>query len=189
MGGFGVQLPFMCNAANFCYSKKAFLDLDGFSGNDNIAGGDDIFLLEKFEQAGYKSSFLRSREAVVQTSAQPDFRSLFSQRIRWAGKTSAYKNNFGKFIGVVVFLMNLVLVATVAAVVAERLNVEVLLMIFLVKFNVDFLLIYSSAKFFGQERLMKSYFWCSMIYPFFSTVVGICSLFTGYTWKGRRFKK
>lgn len=189
MGAFGVELPFMCNAANFCYSKKAFLDINGFEGNENIAGGDDIFLLEKFEKAGLKSSFLKTGAAVVETSAQPDWKSLFSQRIRWAGKTSAYKSSFGKFIGVLVFFMNLMTATAAIAVAVGRLEVETFLMIFLFKFNADFLLIYSSAKFFHQEKLMKSYFWCSMIYPFFSSAVGICSLFIGYSWKGRRFKK
>lgn len=189
MGGFGVEMPLMCNAANFCYSKEAFIKVNGFNGNDNIAGGDDIFLLEKFKKYGYKSSFLKSENAVVVTQAQPNLKSLFFQRIRWAGKTAAYKSNFAKFTGILVLLMNLLTATAALAVAIGELDVQVFLMIFLFKFNVDFLLIYGSAKFFDQEKLMKSYFWCSLVYPFFSSAVGICSVFMGYTWKDRHFKK
>lgn len=189
VGGFGVDLPFMCNGANFCYSKQAFLEVDAFEGNSEIASGDDIFLLEKFRKAGFKPMFLKSKNAVVKTLPQENFKLLFSQRVRWAAKTSSYKNFFGKLLGIIVLLMNLSLVLALGALFGGYLESRTFLVIFLLKFNVDFLLIYSSARFFGRERIMKNYLWCSFIYPFFSTTVALSSIFSGYTWKGRSFKK
>ena len=37
----------MCNGANLAYEKKAFNDVEGFSGIDNIASGDDMLLMHK----------------------------------------------------------------------------------------------------------------------------------------------
>src|SRR5689334_3032891 len=37
----------MCNGANLAYEKKVFNDVDGFSGIDNIASGDDMLLMHK----------------------------------------------------------------------------------------------------------------------------------------------
>ncbi|GAB2760337.1 glycosyltransferase family 2 protein [Salinimicrobium soli] len=189
MGGFGANLPFMCNGANLCYSKKAFLEVNGFEGNTEIASGDDVFLLEKFRSKGFRTGFLKSKQAVVETNPQPDLRALISQRIRWAAKTSSYKNFFGKFTGLVVLLMNLGLVSAFFTMLMGSMKTDVFFLFFLVKFNVDFILIFSSARFFEQEDILKSYFWSSFLYPFFSSSVAILSLFSGYTWKGRRFKK
>ncbi len=189
MGAFGVEKPIMCNGANLCYRKAGFLDVKGFEGNENIASGDDIFLLGKFGLAKKKTAFLKSPAAIVSTSPQPYLRSLLSQRIRWAAKTSAYEDPFAKMVGVAVFLMNLVLVLTVVLFAFGFDVKQALLLSFLIKFNADFLLIYRGAHFFGRERSMKSYFWASLLYPFFSTFIGIFSLFSGYTWKGRSFRK
>ncbi|WZL87785.1 glycosyltransferase [Salinimicrobium sp. 3283s] len=189
IGGFGVDIPFMCNGANFCYSKKAFLKVGGFEGNAEVASGDDIFLLEKFQKEGLKTAFLKSAGAVVFTVPASSWKQLFYQRVRWAAKTSAYQKLFPKSLGLLVFLMNLLIVTLSLLVLVGIETPTLLLMVFLVKFNVDFYLIYSSAKLFGRERGMKMYFLSSILYPFFSSGVAIFSLFSGYDWKGRHFKK
>ena len=48
IGSFGINKLFMCNGANFVYSKKAFEQVNGFDDNTAIASGDDVFLLQKF---------------------------------------------------------------------------------------------------------------------------------------------
>jgi poly-beta-1,6-N-acetyl-D-glucosamine synthase len=183
MGSFGVQLPLMCNAANLCYSKKAFVEVSGFDGNEEFAGGDDMFLLEKFEAADHVVSYLNSEAATVLTAAQPSYGALFDQRIRWAGKSAAYKHFFSRFTGIVVLLLNLLTAIMILAAAIGLLEIQVFLFLFLLKFNVDFMLIYSSAKFFNRERIMKSYLWCSLIYPFFSSAVAISSLFCGFNYR------
>ncbi len=187
IGGFGVDLPFMCNGANFCYSKEAFLKVNGFEGNKDVASGDDIFLLEKFQKSELKTAFLRSREAVVLTTSTGSWTELFFQRVRWASKTTAYKSFFSRGLGMLVFLMNLLIVTFSILVLLGLIQPILLLICFLLKFNVDFYLIYSSAKFFNRERAMKTYVISSLLYPFFSSAVAIFSLFSGYKWKGRNF--
>lgn len=189
MGGFGVNQPFMCNGANLSYSKKAFNQVNGFEGNDFIGSGDDVFLLEKFRKQGLKITFLKSHSAVVSTALQKTWSGLFSQRIRWTAKTSAYENNFGKAVGLLVLLMNLFLILALLGTLSGFLSPKILLLPFLLKFNIDFLLIYNGAYFFGRENVLKHYFMSSLLYPFFSCAVAIFSLFKGYNWKGRQFKK
>ena len=189
IGGFGIDLPFMCNGANFCYEKKAFQKVNGFEGNENIASGDDIFLLEKFKKEGFKIAFLKSKNAIVKTQPQPDWKSFFAQRIRWAAKTSAYNNFFGKLTGLLILTMNLMLAVIFLGVLTGKITSSLLLVPFLLKFNIDFILIYHSARFFEREKVLKNYFWCSFIYPFLTSYIAVLSLFSGYNWKGRRFKK
>lgn len=187
-GAFGIGKAFMCNGANLCYEKDAFLEVSGFTGNDNIASGDDVFLLQKFQQQNYKIGFLKSKEVLVYTKPQQNFGDLVSQRIRWASKAPAYKSLFAKFTGVSVLLMNLSLVIAVFLVFLQILAYQPILIIFLVKFNLDFIMIYSSAKFFQREKILRSYFWSSIFYPFFSTYVAVKSIFSDFSWKGRQFK-
>src|SRR6187401_3516043 len=40
----------MCNGANLAYERKAFFDVNGFSGIDNIASGDDMLLMQKIAE-------------------------------------------------------------------------------------------------------------------------------------------
>ena len=189
IGSFGSNMPFLCNGANLCYKKEAFIELGGYSGNDHISSGDDIFLMQKFQKAGLKLTFLKSRKAVVQTYPQHTLSSLLNQRLRWAAKTSATRGLAGKFTGLLVLLMNLGLLLALLLFLLDMLSSEAFFLMFLFKFNVDFSLIYAAAHFFGREAVLKNYFWCSILYPFFSSYVAIASFFKGYSWKGRQFKK
>ncbi|WP_081209123.1 glycosyltransferase family 2 protein [Salegentibacter sediminis] len=187
-GAFGIQQAFMCNGANLCYRKEAFLKVAGFSGNDAIASGDDVFLLQKFQQEKYKVAYLKSRDAIVKTRPQKNLHALISQRIRWAAKAPAYKSLFSKFTGAIVLLMNVGLVLGAVLALMEIWPYYPILIIFLLKFNFDFGLLYLSARFFQREAVLRSYFWSSLAYPFFSTYVALKSLVSGYEWKGRKFR-
>ncbi|HET8854394.1 MAG TPA: transmembrane family-2 glycosyl transferase, partial [Salinimicrobium sp.] len=149
----------------------------------------DIFLLEKFQTAGLKTTFLKNANAIVITNSQPHLKALFMQRIRWAAKASAYAGFFPKAIGISVFLVNLLIVAGLIFLAAGFEVKRYLFLTFLVKFNLDFVLIYRSAQFFGRESSMKNYFWASVVYPFFCCIVVFFSGFAGYHWKGRNFRK
>ena len=189
IGAFGLKKPFMCNAANMCYKKDAFLNAEGYVGNSNISGGDDVFLLQKFIELNYPVSYLKSEVAIVKTKPQPSLESLFSQRIRWAAKATAYKSAFAKLVGLIVLLVNLFLVIGLILTLLNKVNYELVLFSFLIKFLVDFILLYHSAVFFRKKLILSHYLWSSLLYPFFSTTVAIASFFSGFQWKGRNFRK
>ena len=188
IGGFGIHKPFLCNGANLCYNKDAFVKVKGFTGNDNIASGDDIFLLEKMicEYPG-EVKYLKSYEAIVTTQAQDKLSGLIQQRIRWASKTSAYTNSFGKLTGFLIFTANTYLLALFILAVMNNISWQHFGLYFLIKFNVDFLLLYKTSQFFKQTEALRSYVISSVLYPFFTVIIGLLSLKKGYQWKGRRF--
>ncbi|MEO5788684.1 glycosyltransferase, partial [Gelidibacter sp.] len=110
MGGFGIKKPFLCNGANLAYKKELFKTLNGFQGNTEIASGDDVFLLEKASRhKTTKVAYLKCKQAVVLSSALNSRKDLIEQRVRWAAKSSAYKNLFGKFAGFIILLQNALL--------------------------------------------------------------------------------
>ncbi|RYF47129.1 MAG: glycosyltransferase, partial [Cytophagaceae bacterium] len=62
--------PTMCNGANLCYQKAAFISVNGFSGVDHVASGDDELLMHKIA-THYPQGirFLKSQAAIVETAA------------------------------------------------------------------------------------------------------------------------
>jgi len=190
IGGFGIQKPFMCNGANLAYTKAIFNQVHGFEGNTNIASGDDIFLLEKIIQTHPNQlHYLKCEHAIVSTKPQPNWSELIAQRIRWASKTSAYNSRFGKLTGLIVLLMNLYIIIGITLSITDVLNLKTVFYILVIKFSIDFFLIYKSASFFNQKDILKSYIFGFLVYPFFSVYVAFISFFSSYTWKGRTFKK
>ena len=190
IGGFGIKKPFLCNGANLCYKKNSFLEINGFQDNNTIASGDDIFILEKMLQ-NYpeKVCYLKSTESIVITKPVNFFSVLIQQRIRWASKTSAYQNSFGKIVGFIVFTTNLFLIFLLFMAAFNQINWMHFGFAFIVKFNSDFLLLYKTASFFEQEKVLKNYVASSLIHPFFIVFTAILSFRKSYQWKGRNFSK
>ena len=80
----------MSNGANSCFNKSVFLEQKGFSGNERIASGDDIFLLEKIISKYPKGvAFIKSQDAIVLTKSENTWRELINQKIRWAAKATS----------------------------------------------------------------------------------------------------
>ena len=168
IGGFGINKPFLCNGANFAYTKALFNELNGFDGNTQTASGDDIFMLEKAAKTHPNQlHYLKCEFATVFTKTQPTWNALLSQRVRWAAKTSAYNNWFGKFTGLVVLFMNALVIALLILTIIGTFNLKIFIYLVIIKFNIDFFLIYKSALFFNQKGVLKSFIVSFIYYPFF----------------------
>lgn len=187
IGSFGINKGFMCNGANFAYTKPLFQKLNGFAGNDKIASGDDVFLLQKaIAQFPEKVKYLKSKETIVRTQPTDSWKALFHQRVRWASKTSSYQSRFGIGLGLNVFVGNLSLTLGLIAGFLGWIPFLYVAILWLFKFMIDSVLLYTTHRFLSHSKM---HFWIasSLLYPFFSTAVALYSLFGKYEWKGRRF--
>jgi glycosyltransferase involved in cell wall biosynthesis len=184
IGSFGLQQPFMCNGANFAYTKNLFEKLNGFEGTNAIASGDDVFLLQKAARVDRKKvGFLLKSDYLVQTNAAFSWNELFQQRMRWAGKSTGYSSGFGQFTALVVLLGNLSFIGILLSLLFGYFEYAPLL---LVKVLADYFLAKRAAVFYKIS--MNTVLITALVYPFFSSAVAIYSLFGSYQWKGRRFK-
>lgn len=190
LGGFGIGNPFLCNGANLAYQKEIFLTLNGFQGNSNIASGDDIFLFEKFyRKYPNEVHFLKSKLALVTTFPVKSWKKLINQRMRWAAKSSSYKLIFGKFVGLLVLLMNLSSIASLLFLFWSQENSFIFIFIIISKITIDFLLIKNISTFYIESKKIKNYLFASILYPFFSVFIFFKTLFGKYYWKERMFKR
>lgn len=187
IGSFGINKGFMCNGANFAYTKSFFKELNGFEGNDRIASGDDVFLLQKaIAKFPEKVHYLKSQNNIVITKPLNDWKSLFYQRVRWASKTSSYQSAFAKGLGLLVFAGNLGLIIGFGCWMFGVILFQNIVLLFLLKFLIDAVLIYKTNCFFTKTK-MQYLILSSFFYPFFSVSVVLYSLFGKYEWKGRKF--
>jgi len=110
------------------------------------------------------------------------------QRVRWASKTTGYRNTYAKLLAVAVLLMNFSLVVGCALCVVGCLNWKIIIVLFTIKYLIDYLIIYKSNRYLRKRKFVLPLA-SSIIYPVFASVVGLYSLFGNFTWKDRRFSK
>jgi cellulose synthase/poly-beta-1,6-N-acetylglucosamine synthase-like glycosyltransferase len=100
----------MCNGANLAYTRKAFEEVGGFAGIDNIASGDDMLLMHKiYKRYPDKVIFLKSKDVIVHTAPVNSIREFFNQRIRWASKADKYDDKRIFAVLLLVYLINIIL--------------------------------------------------------------------------------
>jgi biofilm PGA synthesis N-glycosyltransferase PgaC len=187
-GGIYSGAPLLCNGANMAYTREAFVSVKGFQGIDNLPTGDDTQLLFKIHKAFRgQIGFLKSKDAVVYTSAQPTWDNFFHQRIRWASKGFRSGNPLNSLVSALVFVTNLLLlVYGLGALVYFRLSV-IFLMCLIVKFTVDFLLLTCGCIFINRRKLLIYFLAGEFVTALYVVWVGIMANFSRYTWKGRTY--
>jgi cellulose synthase/poly-beta-1,6-N-acetylglucosamine synthase-like glycosyltransferase len=188
--GAGVQGHFthMCNGANLAYEKKLFFEVEGFKGIDHVASGDDMLLMQKIAQFFPETlGFLKNAEATVFTKAKPNLKEFFSQRMRWASKSSSYTEGFTVFqLGAVfVFCSNIVFNLLLSVFFDYRLFVLVGLQM-LIKISFDYIFLRTITRFFSRQDLMSSFLLSQFVHLFYIIFVGLRSnVKKSYIWKGR----
>ena len=189
IGSFGLKKPFMCNGANFAYTKKLFNELDGFNGNNKMASGDDVFLLQKATKKHLdKIHYLKNTNSIVKTKPENNLHQLFMQRVRWASKTTGYKSSYAKSLASIVLLMNLSLVVSCGLLLVDCFDWKILITLFLVKYCMDYMLLFKANNYLQRGKFFLPLA-SILLYPFYASLVGIYSIFGSFSWKGRTFKK
>jgi cellulose synthase/poly-beta-1,6-N-acetylglucosamine synthase-like glycosyltransferase len=185
IGSFGMGLGFMCNGANFCYTKSLFQKLNGFSGNNKLTSGDDVFLLQKaIAKCPNEVHYLKSKATIVATKPLNSWKELYHQRARWASKTSSYESVFGKDLAIIVFVGNLSLILGLFFCYIDWIDWRNFILLFVLKFISDFILLNKTNSFLNKKRT-RYLFLSSLIYPFFCVSVVLFSIFKNQVWKGR----
>lgn len=190
IGSFGIKKPFLCNGANICYRKDIFKQLNGFEGNLPITSGDDIFLLEKMiKNYPNKTKFLKSDKLLVETKSLSSWNLFLNQQLRWASKSTSYKNWFAILVGIIILLLNSLIVLVTFSLIIRPENWKFLITILLQKMLFDIILIEKTATFVHSKISIINYIIISIIYPFFIVLITTLSLFKKYEWKGRKISK
>jgi cellulose synthase/poly-beta-1,6-N-acetylglucosamine synthase-like glycosyltransferase len=176
----------MCNGANLAYSKKVFYQVGQFKGIDDLASGDDMLLMYKIKkQFPDKLGFLFSPEIIVSTSAMPDWKSFFNQRIRWASKADSYSEKSIFWVLLLVYLFNAgLLMGLIGGVFIEGIY-PAIAYILLVKTMVEMVFLFPVAGFFNNRRLLLFFPFMQPFHIIYTVIAGWLGKFGTYQWKGR----
>jgi cellulose synthase/poly-beta-1,6-N-acetylglucosamine synthase-like glycosyltransferase len=177
----------MCNGANLAYTKKVFEQVDGFAGIDKVPTGDDMLLMHKIWKKNPANVFyVKSKEAMVSTTPVQTWKDFFQQRRRWASKTLVYDDHRITLALGAVLLLNLLPFALLIAGFYNAVYFLLLLFFLLAKTFIEWPFVYSVAKFYGEQSLMKYFFFLQPLHVFYTVLVGVWSQVGTYEWKGRR---
>ncbi len=190
--GASIQQQFynMCNGANLCYERKAFFEVNGFKGNDNISSGDDMFLMHKIaEKFPQQISFLKSNDACVITHPKENVKEFLHQRLRWTSKSTSYADKRITAILVMAYLFNCSIVINFLLGFFNHQFFVVALVQFVIKSITEFLFLKTITSFFNQKKLMKIFLPAQVVHIFYVIAVGLAGQFGSFDWKGRNLKK
>jgi len=179
----------MCNGANLAYERKAFFEVNGFSGIDYIASGDDMLLMQKIaQQFPGKISYLLSKDAIVTTEPPKTWKEFFSQRVRWASKATKY-NDIKIFCALfLVYFFNCALLALFITGFWMNSFWLSLVGILLVKTIIELMFLYPVAKFYNKQNLLPLFPFFQPLHIVYTVIAGWLGLFGSFEWKGRRVK-
>ncbi len=179
-----LQKPNMCNGANLAYTREVFEEVNGFAGNENVASGDDEFLMHKIAQKYPEKVFFNPDfEAIVRTESQADLAHFYQQRRRWASKWKHYDNWQITALAIFIFLANLSALAAY-----YLLDGYFGVGIVFLKFSAEFFFLYSIIKFLGYKSKVIYIPIVQIIYPFYVVFFGLLAQGKGYSWKGRKLE-
>nr|WP_299418917.1 glycosyltransferase [uncultured Emticicia sp.] len=185
-----IQKPNMCNGANLTYLKSVFYEVNGFSGNEGLASGDDEFLMHKIA-AKYpdKVRFLKSQDTIVETKAHTSCRSFYNQRKRWASKWKHYENWQTTALAVFVFVANLVVPLTFGFCFFDFISTQTLFLVLALKFSTEFIFLSLVISFLRKKSLIWLIPFVQIVYPLYVVFFGLVAQKQGeYVWKGRKLK-
>jgi cellulose synthase/poly-beta-1,6-N-acetylglucosamine synthase-like glycosyltransferase len=179
----------MCNGANLAYERKTFFEVNGFTGIDHIASGDDMLLMQKMSNHfPGKISYLLSKETIVSTKSAKTWKEFFDQRIRWASKATNY-NDIKIFSALfLVYFFNCALFALLAGGFWAPYMWLGFLGILIGKIVIELIFIIPVAKFYNQEKSLKLFPLYQPLHIIYTIIAGWLGTFGSVEWKGRRVK-
>jgi cellulose synthase/poly-beta-1,6-N-acetylglucosamine synthase-like glycosyltransferase len=185
IGGAAIELknPNMCSAANLIFEKNVFNEVGGYYGNEEIATGDDEYLLHKVSKV-YPNEvrFLKNREAIVTTSANQSLSALTDQRRRWVSKSAKYENRYITAILIAAYLFN-------ASIVYHLIfNLPIGLSLLSIKALTEGLFLYSVLSFFKRKQYILLLPLAEPFHILYVLIIGIWANLGTYNWKGRKVK-
>lgn len=177
----------MANGANLAYPKKVFEEVGGYRGTHHLASGDDFFLLHKIaDRYPDQVVYLKSTAALVQTPALQTGSQFLHQRIRWASKSTSYKDPYLLPVLALVWCYNFCFLLVAIASFFDWRSGCLLIIGLLLKTLMEWPFVKSVSRFFGVPLTVMQFACWQPLHITYTVLAGLLGLFGRYEWKGRR---
>ena len=135
-----------------------------------------------------KTFYLKSEEAIVISQPMLNWKDFFMQRKRWASKTLVYEDYRIIAVLAFVYLLNCLFVAIIIMSFFSAFYWWYVLSFWIIKTLIELPFVYSFAKFYKEQQLVKYLFPFQPLHIFYTVFIGLVSQFGKYEWKGRKTK-
>jgi cellulose synthase/poly-beta-1,6-N-acetylglucosamine synthase-like glycosyltransferase len=174
----------MSNGANLAFEKSAFIAVGGYQGVDQIASGDDMFLMHKMKMTlSNRIGYLFHPDAIVLTKAMQNWKSFIMQRIRWSSKARFYDDRSIFWVLLLVYLFNF---SFLVMLLMGHFGSLLIALAFKTFFEVFFL--DPVAKFYNLQSQLRFFALYQPLHIAYTILAGLFGQVKTYTWKGRRVK-
>ncbi|MCL9980651.1 MAG: glycosyltransferase [Bacteroidia bacterium] len=176
----------MGNAANMLVHVNSFLKINPFDANLEVAGGDDIFLIEAFNQANINVETVTNPNASVYTPVLETWRELWHQRIRWAQKSrfQSQRNTQNSQILMVLFF---ILLWTITLLYLNFAHYVELAGMWGTKIIFDVFLLEKITRFYQQKSSIKHRMASSVFQSIYIPIIAFAQFFSKVHWKDRSY--
>lgn len=178
-----LKRPMMCNGANLVFKRKLFLE--SIDSHRAVSSGDDMFLLSHVLNTKGSVELCWEGFGVIEIIPITSWVGAITQRIRWAGKTTKLPYTKSTFFHVLFALVSALHVIALVGLFMPSFHLMCAYFL-MIKVLVEVLCMISvfSVRMSGMETAVA--FPQMLLYPVFSLVIFISSLFFKPEWKGRR---
>jgi len=178
-----LKRPMMCNGANLVFKRKLFLE--SIESHRTVSSGDDMFLLSHVLKTKATFEVHWGSFGVIEITPVSSWIEAITQRMRWAGKTIKLPYTKSTFFHLLFALASAIHVFALVGLFVPSLHLLCAYFL-IIKVLVEVLCMRSvfSIRMSGMETVVA--FPQMLLYPVFSLVIFITSLFFKPKWKGRR---
>jgi biofilm PGA synthesis N-glycosyltransferase PgaC len=182
--GWGVAT--MANGANLAFRRQSFLAVDGYTGNEHIASGDDEFLLRKMASR-FRGGVIFNKEAdsIVTTQPQPSVGTFLQQRIRWASKWRSHKGVTALMFPLAILIFYGAVLTLPVAMLCGWVGIAAGCALLAGKWLTDFVFLYPVVRWSGVPFSVMAFIAWQFLYPLYAIGVGILANVSSYSWKQR----
>jgi len=185
-GSVGFQWVIVGNGANMAYRRRVFDDAGGFSGNENVISGDDVFFMHSVNRkTGWQTRFALDDKSLVSTEPENNVRSFWNQRARWASKCPRYQRRDVLLMSGI-FLFYLLLLLSPIPAMLGLVKWSTIMVLFLLKCLADFCVLYKGLGILKRRRLLRYFPLAELLHIPNIIFVTIKGVFFGFEWKGQR---
>ena len=153
-----------------------------------VSGDDDLFLHRVRRLSDWKIVVAHTPDTFVVTDPVPTVAGFFRQRARWASKVTGYNVGLKPFLANTGALFALTAVLLPLALVMPR-RMAAFLPLFATKLVVDLHVMRKGARVFGQESLLRFFWFSDLLNPYYILVSALWGLFGSFAWKGGSYRR
>lgn len=175
--------PLLNTAASLAFRKDAFTAVDGYTAHQNIASGDDTFLLFSIHQkykGGIETEISRHAQAI--TPPVKGWINILSQRTRWSSKIKSYRGIFVQMTGLLVFAAAVSWIALLINAITSSEALIYAAIIWILRLVAELRLLRPAMKVSNDHIPAVWQFLMSVVYPFYLLILVIHLFLSKSSW-------